>query len=116
MAFNHGSNHQGGTMVTPQQDPPSADPDNVPETLCIGKFNVSITGPLATLTFTHARPKTGSLIDNNVVAPIGIVRARIVISTDNLLALRDLITRLMDRTATDPQPPASSAGGGAKLN
>ena len=54
-------------MGKPSNDPPTVDPDNVPETICIGKFDVLANGPLATLTFTHVRPKTQSLVDKGVI-------------------------------------------------
>jgi hypothetical protein len=43
-------------MADEPQKPEVIDPDCVPEVICDGQFNVSITGNLATLTFTHVRP------------------------------------------------------------
>ena len=37
-----------------QQQPPLIDPGNITETICDGPVNISVRGPLATLTFTHA--------------------------------------------------------------
>ncbi len=76
------------------KEPPTVDTDNVPETLCLGRFNLSISPPLATLTFTHQRPRIGPLIDNGAIEPESVVRARIVIGLDNLAALRDLLNKV----------------------
>jgi hypothetical protein len=98
---------------TVPQEPPAVDPDNIPETLCVGRFNLAVgPGPLATLTFTHVRNKTGPLIDNGQIDPESVVRARIVTTLDNLAAMRDLLNRVIQ----DPAAPAASAGGSAKLN
>jgi hypothetical protein len=40
-------------MADQPQQLSAIDPDNVPEILCDGMFNVSVAGNLATLTFTH---------------------------------------------------------------
>jgi hypothetical protein len=88
------------------EDPLTVDPDNVPETLCIGKFNLaSGPGPLMTLTLTNIRPKVGPLIDSNKIEHQSIVRARIVTTLDNLIALRDLLNSSIQQT---PGPSASS--------
>jgi hypothetical protein len=72
-------------MADAQQEPPASDPDNVPETL--GRFNLAVgPGPLATLTFTHVRNKTGPLIDQSQIDPESVVRARIVTTLENLAA------------------------------
>jgi hypothetical protein len=95
------------------QEPPAVDPDNVPETLCIGRLNLSVgPGPLATLTFTHVRNKTGPLIDNSQIEPESVVRARIVTTLENLAALKDLLNTVIQ----DPASPAASAGGASKMN
>jgi hypothetical protein len=95
------------------QEPPAVDPDNIPETLCIGRFNLAVgPGPLATLTFTHVRNKTGPLVDSSQIDPESVVRARIVITLENLAALRDLLNSIIK----DPATPAASAGGSSKLN
>ncbi len=99
-------------MSNPTNDPPTVDPDNVSETLCIGKFNVLASGPLATLTFTHVRPRNQLLVDKGVIEFESVVRARIVTTVENLAALRDLLNRIIQ----DPSTPASSAGGAHKLN
>ena len=54
------------------------DPDSVPETLCDGPFNISVLGPLATITFTHIRPDVSQVFAKATFVPIAIVRARIV--------------------------------------
>ena len=80
------------------QPPPSADPDNVPETLCIGRFTVSAAGAIATITFTHERPKAGPLMDRGVPELESVVRARIVTSMNNLVALRDTLTKVLEKS------------------
>lgn len=95
---------------------PGADPDNVPEILCLGKFNLSFTaGGLATLTFTHIRPKAALLLDSNKVEDESIVRARIVTNAENLIALRDILNSVLKDV---PAANAASAGSGgaATLN
>lgn len=94
-------------------EPPAVDPDNVPETLCIGKFSLAPgPGPLVTLTFTNVRNKVGPLIDQGKVEQESVVRARIVTTPDNLVALRDLIDRVIQ-----PQgAPTAGSGGASKLN
>jgi len=83
------------------------DPDNVPETMCDGQFNVTVTGPIATLTFTHSRPDITAMFRDGRIDPKFIVRARIVTSMSNLIALRDLLNRIIQ----DPATPAPPAGG-----
>jgi hypothetical protein len=82
------------------------DPDGVPETLCAGPFNLaSGPGPLVTLTFTHPRGKTGNLFQENRPGHELIVRARIVTTTENLAALRDLL----NATLKSLTPPAKGS-------
>jgi hypothetical protein len=93
-------------------NPPTIDPDCVAETVCIGKFNIVVNGPIVTLTFTHARPRIG-LLDDEPVTFDSVVRARIVTSTDNLVALRNVLNRIMpdnDGVLSD----VSTSGGGTK--
>ena len=95
------------------QEAPASDPDNVPETLCIGRFNLVVNNNgLATLIFTHARPKADALMDKNEMHEEHVVRARIVMTTSNLSALRDLINNVLKRV------PAAGVvtGGSSRLN
>jgi hypothetical protein len=89
----------------PQQPPqiPTIDPDNISEIICDGRFNVHPNGPLATMTFTHARPDAADLIDRSLVSPKFVVRARIVVTMDNLVAMRDLLNRIIQEN-----PPAGT--------
>jgi hypothetical protein len=89
------------------QYPDAEDPDNIAETLCDGPFNVSVTGGFATLTFTHIRPDPVPIFREGRVDPKSIVRARIVVSIPNLIALRDLLNRVIQA----PDVPAPPAGG-----
>jgi|SRR5580704_1182548 hypothetical protein len=99
-------------MADAQQNSPTVDPDDVPETICLGMFNVSINAPLATLTFTHYRPKVGPLFEASTIDNENVVRARIVISVDSLVGLRDVLSQLIQNSATG----AASAVGRSKLN
>jgi len=70
------------------------DPHTIPETLCEGPFNISWAGRLGTLTFMHTRPKLSALMEEpSRIEPENVVVARIVMSVENLLALRDLLTQ-----------------------
>jgi hypothetical protein len=87
----------------PQQSPPVTDPDNVPEILCDGQFYVSTADNLATLTFTHVR-QDAALMFRGVNQPSAVVRARIVLTSARLAALRDLLNQVVIQT------PVSAAG------
>ena len=100
-------------MAQSQAKPQTADPDRVPETLCDGPFNVSFGGGRALLTCTHPRAKAGPLVDRGQVEIELIVRARIAFSMDNLVALRDLLNRLVPR---DPPAEGAAASGGANIH
>lgn len=80
------------------------DPDHIQETLCSGHFNIHVTGNMATLTFTHWRPKTSPLFGERKVELEAVVRARIVTSVANLSALRDAL----DAVIKDPKEPHST--------
>jgi hypothetical protein len=88
----------------PTQQPKAADPYNIPETVCDGPFNVQFGGNRATLTFTHLRAKAGPLLDQSTTDFEVIVRARIVFSMDNLVALKNSLNQMLP----DP-PPAEGA-------
>jgi len=92
-------------MAKQSQYPPVKDPDSVPEILCTGQFNISIAGDLATLTFTHVRTDAGAMFRNGTIDESAIVRARIVTPMANLVALRDLLNRVIQEPHT-PVPPA----------
>jgi hypothetical protein len=94
--------------MTDEPKPPIVtDPDNVPELLCNGRLNVTVADPFATLTFTHVRPDATVLFRDGTIDIQAIVRARIVTSMNNLVALRDLL----NRTIQDPGTPVPPAGG-----
>jgi hypothetical protein len=88
----------------------ATDPDNVPETLCIGKFNVAFGDGLATLTFTHGRHKCGPLLENGTADIESVVRARIVTSMRNMVALRDILNRIIK---DDPDRTSGAVAGGS---
>ncbi len=85
---------------------PTIDPDNVAETICLGKFNIQLGGPYATLLFTHPRARVGPLVDEGKLVIESVVRARIVMSIDNLVALRDLLNNVLK----DVQTTTTAAG------
>lgn len=87
------------TTTLTQTAPPTTDPDNVPEVPCLGKYNVTVSGPLTTLTFTHPRPKAGPLVDGGKMELESVIRARIVFPTEGLAGLRDLIDRIIKEQA-----------------
>jgi hypothetical protein len=96
-------------MLNSPAQPEVIDPDNIPEILCDGQFNVRIIGQFVTLTFTHVRPEPTALFKGDVF-PKAVVRARIVTTIDNLEALRDLLNS-MTRNPNVPSPPASGGVG-----
>ena len=93
-------------MAEEPKQPTVTDPDNVPEVLCDGQVNVAVGGPLAMLTFTHMRPDAGVMFRGGISDPKSIVRARIIIPVNNLIALRDLLNRLIQ----DPSVQVPTAG------
>ena len=74
---------------------PVSDPDSVPEIFCDGQFSIIPGANFATLTFTHVRPKPGPLIATGKVEKEAVIRARIVLSRSNLVALRDALNQLL---------------------
>src|ERR1700730_1670793 len=94
-------------MADEINQPIVTDPDNVPEMLCEGQFNVAVAGHFASLTFTHVRPDATALFRDGTIDFKSIVRARIVTSMNNLIAMRDLLTRIIQ----DPSTPVPPAGG-----
>ena len=96
-------------MAEQQQLPPLRDPDNVPEILCDGPFNLSVMGNLVTLTFTQVRPKIDELFKGATVANESIVRARIVLTSNTISALRDLLNTSLKEGL--PDFAASTSGG-----
>jgi hypothetical protein len=93
-------------MAEEPTQPPVTDPDNVPETLCDGPCNVAVAGPFATLTFTYVRQDAALMFREGKSDPKSIVRARIVVPINNLIALRELLNRIIQV----PETPVSTAG------
>src|SRR5262249_52788662 len=83
------------------------DPDNAAEILCDGQFYVSVIGGHATITFTHVRPDAVSMFRDGQIDLKSVVRAPIVVPLHNLIAMRDLLNRIIH----SPDPPAPAAGG-----
>jgi hypothetical protein len=97
-------------MANQPQQPETIDPDNVPETLCLGRFNIAITGDLAMLTFTHERPDATALFGDGRMDAKAVVRARIVTTVANMHALRDLLINLTQ----SPETPTPATGGATR--
>jgi hypothetical protein len=92
--------------------PPAEDPENVPETLCCGMFNLSfVAGNLATLTFTHPRPKIGPLFASGQVQDEYVVRARVVMHLDNLVALKNFLNNAIKEDPAAMTAPVSGGSG-----
>jgi hypothetical protein len=91
-----------------QSQPPAVDPDNIPETLCNGRFYLTWQGNLGTLTFTQYRPKTSVLFESDRIDDESIVRARIVMTSTGMAALRDLL--IANIKASGESPTAGAAG------
>lgn len=101
-------------MTQPVQIP-AVDLDNTPETLCCGVFNLSfMANNLATLTFTHPRPKIGPLIAASQIQEELVVRARIVMHMENLVALRNFLNDAIKDNPAAPSAPLT--GGSERLN
>jgi hypothetical protein len=94
-------------MADEPKPPIVTDPHNVPEVLCDGPFNVTVAGPFVSLTFTHGRPDATVLFRDGTIDVKAIVCARIVAPMNNLVALRDLLNRIIQ----DPGTPVPTAGG-----
>lgn len=92
------------------------DPNNAPELLCNGPFNLSFqqqgNHTLAVLTFTQTRPNPTALFQENRAVDSITIQARIAMSVPNLIALRDLLSNNV-KTETDISP-ASAAGSSAR--
>jgi hypothetical protein len=90
------------------QSPPVVDPDATPETLCDGRINIHWHANLATLTFTHSRPIAAELFSGEAKIE-DVVRARVVMSVPNIVALRDLLNKVIkDGSGQAPAGGASS--------
>ena len=89
---------------------PVVDPDHVQEVFCDGTLNVNV-APVSTLTFTHIRPVAASLLadrtGNSAPELEAVVRARLLLPFSSLVALRDVLNKLIK------DDPASTAGTGS---
>ena len=90
----------------PQQQRQVIDPDNIPEILCDGRFNFHPHGVLATLTFTCERAEPNDLFGGTVNVR-DVVRARITMTLNSMVALRDLLSRVIQT------PSGAPAAGGS---
>src|SRR2546425_2825529 len=84
----------------PQTHPSVIDPDNIPETFATGPLNIEVTGPVAILTFTHARNDISDLMAGKQPPAVSaVVRARIVMPAEALGVLRDVINQMIGASA-----------------
>lgn len=84
-------------------EPILTDPHNVRDLFCEGPVNVNANGPFATLTFTCLRPEAGAIFGERDQIPMrAVVCARLVMSTNNLAALRDLLNRVVQVSPPSP--------------
>ena len=98
------------------QEPATVDYGGAPETFCLGKFNLHQMGDLWVLTCTHVRPKAKELLDDAALNLESVVSARLVTSTENLIALRDVITKVTAAAAQATNAPNPTSSGGGRLN
>jgi hypothetical protein len=98
------------TQTEIPSNPQVIDPDNISETLCDGVFNIHIIGGLAYLTFTHLRPTPEQLFAGAKIEPKSVVRARIVTSVPNLIALKDILNRLLVENIDITQSTTATGG------
>lgn len=96
-------------MTLDQSTPKVADPDKVVETLCDGPFYFHTHGEMATLTLSHNRPKASQMFEQHDVQIESIVRARITMTMDNWVSLRDLLGRLVREGISTVQVPTDKA-------
>jgi hypothetical protein len=92
-------------MADPTPQPKVYDPQMAPELVCDGPMNVHWIDDRAVIVFTHPRARPQPLFEGQTQIDL-IVRARIVTSTKNLTALRDLLARLLP----DDKPRATAGG------
>ena len=93
---------------------PVSDPNAIPETVCDGPLNVQFGDGRATITLTHLRAKAVPLLERGQIDVEAIVRARIVFSVGNLIALKNLLNQLIPDKA--PTGGAAATSGGASLH
>ena len=94
-------------MADPTPQPKVYDPQVVPEVICDGPMNIHWIGDRGVILFTHPRARPQSLFEGETQIDL-IVRARIATSLKNLVALRDLLARLLPADKPGEMP----AGGG----
>lgn len=88
----------------------------VPETLCDGPFYVQPGNPLSVITFTNRRSKVNPLFQENKVEVETVVSARIVISHEQLINMRDLLNRLLPSGSETTKPGIAPAGGSSAIH
>src|SRR5262249_5586651 len=80
----------------PPTNPSEIDPAKIPETCKTGPHGIEVTGPVTILTITHSRNDTSDLMAGKQPPAMSVVvRARIVMPTEALGALRDVINQII---------------------
>lgn len=102
--------------MTAHQEPPTVDYGGAPETFCVGKFNLHQVAGLWVLTCTHVRPRAKELLDEVALNLESVVSARIVTTTENLIALRDVINAVTSPAAHATGTPTPTSSGSSRLN
>jgi hypothetical protein len=87
-----------------------------PETLCDGPFYVQPGNPISVITFTNRRPKVNPLFKENKAEVETVVSARIVVSHEQLINMRDLLNRLLAAGSEPPKAGAATAGGSSTIH
>jgi hypothetical protein len=93
--------------VTTEKPPEAADPNAIPEVFCAGPVNLVITGAVSTLTFMHIRKSAANIFkDFTPETTECVVKARVIMPIEDLVALKDLIDRMVK---VEPIAPGSTA-------
>jgi hypothetical protein len=84
------------------------DPDNVPETWCDGQINMVVINGNVAITFTCARSAPGPLLAQGKIEFEVVVRARILMSSDQLKVLVETGQAILaaQQTIQGPNEPA----------
>lgn len=95
------------TTQAPARPVEISDPNNVPETVVSGPFNIMRTGPMVLFTFTVVRPDTAAIFAGNSNPPSkGVVAARILMPTQ----MAEELMRALGQTLGVETGPGRAAG------
>lgn len=95
------------TTDVPARPVEISDPNNVPETVVNGPFNIMRMGAMAMFTFTVMRPDVTAVFSGNKSPPSkGVVAARILMPTQ----MAEELMRVVAQTLTAGTGPGSGPG------